>query len=142
MWGYLQEFWSQIQTITTNAWEYPASWFQNVGNAIAGAVGNLFGFVLHFINDVSVLLGWIGTCLSHLLAIFFLPLQYIFNFLKNFFLSAFAAPVAPDHLYTFSPEILAVFDAIPYWTEVKMVLAIGVSIVMLFFVLRTVLKTR
>jgi hypothetical protein len=142
MWGYLQEFWAQLQTITTNAWEYPASWFESVGNAVAGAVGNLFGFVLHFINDIGVLIGWIGTTLTAMFLLFFLPLQYIFLFLKNFFISAFSAPVSPEHFYTFSPEILGVFNAIPFWQDVGFALGVALGVLFVFFVLKTILKTR
>ena len=137
MWGYLSEFWNQLTTVVVEAGEYTASWFQGVGNAVAGAVGNLFDFALHFFNDVAVLIGWVGTSLKEMLSMFFLPLQYIFSFLKNLFVSAFSAPITPEHLYTFDNEILGVFNAIPYWAEVKVVLGISLSVVMLFFVLKT-----
>lgn len=132
-WGYLSEFWNSVSSTTLNAWEYTTGWFQNVGNAVAGAVGNLFYNALHYLNDTWIFLGWIFSVLAQIVALFLLPLTFIFQFLKGFLSSVFAAPT--DFPFTWSTEVLTVFNAIPYWSTISLVLGIGISIIALFAIL-------
>jgi uncharacterized membrane protein len=134
MWGYLSEFWDSITQVTLNAWEYTTEWFQNVGNAVAGAIGQLFYSTLHYLNDTWVFLGWIFSVISSLISLFLLPLTYIFNFLKGLLSSIFSTPT--DFPYTWDAGILAVFNAIPYWSTISVVLGLCISIIIIFFVLK------
>jgi hypothetical protein len=129
MWGYLSEFWNAITEVGGTTIE----WFQNIGNAVAGATGQLFYGTLHYLNDTWVFLGWIFSVLAQIVALFLLPLTFIFQFLKGFLSSVFAAPT--DFTFTWSSEVLAVFEAIPYWSTISLVLGIGISIIALFAIL-------
>ncbi|GAI17084.1 unnamed protein product, partial [marine sediment metagenome] len=65
-WGFLGEFWDAITGATINAWEYTADWFKQIGLAVAGAIGNLFDFLIHYINDLFVFLGWLFSAIKEL----------------------------------------------------------------------------
>jgi uncharacterized membrane protein len=129
MWGYLDEFWGSITDVGSTT----IAWFQNVGNAVAGAIGNLFESTLHYINDTWVFLGWIFSVIGQLVSLFLLPLNFIFQFLKGFLSSAFATPT--DYSFTWSSEILAVFNHIPLWSTMSLVLGVCLSILALVAIL-------
>lgn len=131
MWGFLQEFWNAI----TQVGDYTIEWFQNIGLAVAGAVGNLFDFVLHYINDIAVFFYWIFSILGDIIGIFLLPLTYIFNFLKSLIQNAFATP--DDFSYNWSTDILSIFEAIPYWTTITSVIGTAIIVFAVFFVIHS-----
>ncbi|GAI38972.1 unnamed protein product, partial [marine sediment metagenome] len=58
-WGFLGEFWDAITGATINAWEYTADWFKQIGLAVAGAIGGLFDYLIHYFSDLFVFLGWL-----------------------------------------------------------------------------------
>lgn len=136
MWGFLSEFWDAI----TGVGEYTIEFFQNIGLAVAGAIGNLFDFVLHFINDAGVFFGWLGSILLEIVKTFVMPLTYIFTFLKSLLSSAFQTPTDFTG-YSWDAGILGVFGAIPYWDTLIVIVGIGISMIVLFFVLRTFLRS-
>lgn len=138
MWSYLEEFWTAVQGVSLSAWEYTTDFFNSIGNAVAGAIGNLFYFVLHYINDLFVFFGWVGTILKEIIVLFLMPLTYVFTFLKTFLNSAFVTP--NNFSFEWNSEILSIFSTIPYWSFVTSVLTIGVSIIVLFFVLKVFLR--
>lgn len=123
MFGYLSEFWNAITEVGGTT----VAWFQSVGNAVAGAIGNLFYTALHYVNDTWVFLGWIFSIISQLVSLFLLPLTFVFNFLKGFVANVFAPPVSFS--YSWSTEILGVFNHIPYWTEIGVVLGACLSVI-------------
>lgn|SRR5574343_44250 len=125
MWGYLSEFWDSVQEVGSTS----VAWFQSVGNAVGGAVGNLFASTLHYLNDTWVFLGWLFSVIGQLISLFILPLNFIFQFLKGFLGTAFTAPA--DYSYTWSSEILAVFNHIPLWSTMSVVLGACISILAL-----------
>lgn len=136
MWGFLSEFWNAI----TQVGEYTIEWFQNIGLAVAGAIGNLFDFALHYINDGAVFFGWVGSILKEVFLTFVMPFSYLFSFLKALLATAFVTPTNFTG-YTWNSDILGIFSAIPYWDTLKVVIGIAISLMFLFFVLRTILRS-
>lgn len=92
-------------------------------------------------SDFLVYLGWVFENTASILRDIFLPIQYIFTFLKQFFSTALATPQVPEEIWSFSPEILAVFDKIPYFSTLIYVSILGIMIAMIVFILKTFLKT-
>ena len=133
MWGFLSEFWESI----TGVGEFAIEWFQNVGLAVAGAMGGLFDWVLHYINDFFVFLGWTLSSLKVLYYLFTLPLAFIFNFIRNFFNYATQPPSTPAVSF-YSTTTMDIFNTIPYWNIAISVLGVcvlfigGIGIVYLF----------
>lgn len=136
MWDYITEFWDSLTAIG----DYSIEWFENIGNAVAGAVGGLFDWIIHYMNDFFIFIGWVFSAITKLIQTFTLPISYTFNFLKEFTSSAFSEIQAPDISYSFSSGTMAVFQAIPYWNVILAVLGISVSIIVGFAVFRLFLK--
>lgn len=134
MWGYLSEFWDAITEVGGTTIE----WFQSLGNAVAGAIGQLFYSTLHYLNDTWVFLGWIFSVIGQVVSLFLLPLNWVFNFLKGLLGQVFTAPT--DFSYSWSGDVLAVFAHIPYWTTISVVLGACISIIAVIFVLRLFTK--
>ena len=107
-WGYLGEFWNSITQVGT----YTIEWFENIGNAVAGALGNLFEFLNHSLSDVFIFGAWFFSTLGQLLIKLWLPVNYVFNFISAFVEKAFATP-EPQNIWSFSSEITDIFEAIP-----------------------------
>lgn len=140
MWDYILQFWDSLTEVVVSAGSYSVEWFQNIGNAVAGAIGGLFDWIIHYLNDFFIFLGWIFTMITELMKTLTLPISYIFNYLKGFTTSAFSSPQATGISYTFSPEIMGVFEAIPYWDTMLIVLGIGFSITIGFSIFKLFLK--
>ncbi len=136
VWGYLSEFWDKI----TSVGDYTVEWFQNIGNSVAGAIGSLFEDLIHHIYDFFYIGQYLVDNLGDLFAIIFSPLTWIFNFIKGFFISAFADPVEPTITWVFSPEILEVFEAIPYWGTFTFAIGAGMTILILVFIFKRLLS--
>lgn len=139
MFGYLSEFWDAVVGETLTAWEYTADWFKQIGNAVAGAIGNLFYFVLHYINDLFVFLGWLFTILRELISYMLMPMTFALSFLKGFFSKAFATPTDFTD-YSWASNVLGIFSAIPYWNTIITVLTVAIFLVVVFFTFKILLK--
>lgn len=136
MWEYLAQFWDAITEVGT----YTIAWFQSVGNAVAGAIGGMFNWLIHYVNDFFIFLGWTFSIIKELVKTFTLPISYIFNFLKAFTISAFSSPQTPDASYTFSSGILGVFQSLPYWNVITAVLGISILIIIGIAIFKLLLK--
>lgn len=135
-WGYLGEFWNAI----TGVGEYTVEWFQNVGNAVGGALGNLFEFVNHSLSDVFVFGGWFFSALGTLLGKLWLPINYVFNFFSAFIEKAFSTPQAQE-IWSFSDEVMTVFEKIPYWNTMISVLGVCILVIVGVSILKQFLST-
>lgn len=92
-------------------------------------------------SDFLIFLGWASENVGLLIGKVFLPVQYIYTFFKNFIAYALEGPEVPEKIWEFPTEILAVFNAIPYWNTIIFVLILGLSILFIFFILKTFLRT-
>lgn len=133
IWGYLNEFWNAI----TSVGDYTIEFFQNIGNAVAGALGNLFEFVNHNITDVFVFAGWLFSNFKIFFGNVLLPIRYVYSFLKEFIDTALISPTtSAKSIWNFPDNIMSVFNAIPYWTTISAVLGIAVIILVGFSILK------
>jgi len=131
-WGYLGEFWNAI----TEVGDYTIAWFQSVGNAVAGAIGSLFEDLIHHIYDFFYIAQYLLDNLGDLFAIIFTPLTWIFNFVKGFFVSAFATPPDPEIEWIFPDNVIAFFNSIPYWNYLMFAIGSGIAILLLVFIFK------
>ena len=92
-------------------------------------------------SDFITFLGWFFGNLGELLAYVFTPVKYIFTFIKSFFLTALSPPVTAPEIWNFNSGVLGVFDAIPYWGEIIMVLGVAITLLFSFYVIRQFLRT-
>jgi len=130
MWGYLSEFWNEVSGVVIDAWDYTADWFYQVGNAVAGAVGGLFDWLLHYINDLFIFATWLVGGLKTMFSILMLPLNAIFTFIRAFWLNAIKDPIAIDpNLDISGLPFLQIVSAIPYWDTLTAVLGLCLILV-------------
>jgi len=137
VWEYLQQFWQSIVEVAN----YPVEFFQNIGNAVAGAIGGLFESFFHFFNDLGLIFYWLAEQLKFIFLGLLSPVSYVFNTIKFFWVSAFQTPETPELSYTFSENILAVFNSIPHWDIVSSILASIVILVMGLAIIRLFLRS-
>lgn len=140
-WGYLSEFWNSVSSSTLNAWEYTQEWFYNIGNAVAGAIGNLFDFIIHYFNDFLIFISWLGNILGFIFTQLLTPIKYLFAFSSNFFSNAFSTPIEPEELQGFSTTTATFFQSLPYWNNIIIALSIIIIFIGGMAVLKLFLKT-
>lgn len=132
-WDYLSAFWDQVTgsvaSTTESLISYPVSFFQNIGNAVAGATGQIFDTFFHTFSDLFLFASWTGEMIGSIFSKLSLPFQFVYNFFKNIYTYGFATPSDPEITYTFSTSTIAVFETIPYWSTLIMVLGIGLVLV-------------
>lgn len=136
-WGFLSEFWDLLTSVGGYAKEY----FQNIGIAVAGAIGSFFDAIFHNLNDIFVFFAWLGVALKTIFLSIASPLLYFFNVLRWFFSTAFQNLPEPELIPVFAEEVLEVFNTIPHWELIGTILG---SIVLLFVgiaTLKLLLKT-
>lgn len=135
LWGYLTEFWGKI----TQVGDYTIEFFQNIGNAVAGAVGNLFEFIIHHVTDVFVFGSWFFANLTMIFGKLFVPVKFIFQFFKSFVSTAFSSPVDVS-IWNFSDEIKNIFYAIPYWDSLVLVLGVAITLLAGYGIFKKILS--
>ena len=118
VWEYLAQFWDKLVAVG----DYSVAWFQGIGNAVAGALGQFFDTIFHNANDLIVFIGWLFSNIKAIFLFLLSPITYFFTFIKTFFATFNTTPPTPAFSYTFSPDVLAVFDAIPHFDVLKLVL--------------------
>lgn len=106
--GFLDEFWNSI----TSATEGTVEWFQSLGNAVAGALGNLLFYPLRAIVDFGLAIAYLFSQLYQIILYILAPFLFFINYLEGLFVAwltpqTLAAPVL------FNAEIIAVIKAIP-----------------------------
>jgi len=97
--------------------------------------------MLEVLSDFIVFLGWIWQNTLTIFHGIFLPVRYIYTFLQQFLASAFATPIIPDEIWTFNDNILAVFNAIPYFNILIYSAVLGITILIIVFILKTFLNS-
>lgn len=123
-WGFLTEFWNSI----TGLANYPIEFFENIGLAVAGALGNFFEAGVHIILDLAIVGQWLFNILALMIGKLILPIEYVFTFLKTFSTEAFK-PVIPTELWQVPANIKSIFETLPYWDNLTV--ALGVAILLM-----------
>ena len=137
IWDYFNQFWDLISPVG----EYTIEFFQNIGLAVAGAIGSFFDLIFHSINDIFVIVVWLGLALKTIFLAILSPVIYFFNILRWFFTTAFQTPELPEISYTFSAEVLEVFNAIPHWALITSILGAIIFMFAGIAMLKLLLKT-
>jgi len=143
-WTYLSDFWDQITgavaSTTADLVSYPVSFFQNIGNAVAGAVGQIFDTLFHTFSDLFIFGAWTGEMIGAIFSKLSLPFSFVYNFFKNVYSYGFTTASDPAVSYTFSTSTLEVFDTIPAWDTMSMILGIGLVIIVGFGIFKMIIK--
>ena len=90
----------------------------------------------HIAFDFFNVLRYVMSNIASLFTLLFTPLQWIFNFLKGFFVGVSSPAEVADIAWTFPENIMAVFNAIPYFNLIEYACGAGISILVLIFIFR------
>jgi hypothetical protein len=125
-WGFLSEFWDSI----TQVGDYTIQFFENIGKAVAGAVGNLFEYINHNISDVFVFMGWLFNNLKLIVEKLFIPVKFFYTFIKSFVGTAFLSPdnFSTKTIWSFNGQVLSVFQSVPFWSTLTTILGVGIMV--------------
>ena len=96
-------------------------------------------YIGHLFSDIGLFLGFTGQMLGQILTKLGLPFKYVWNFITGFWTSA-SVSKAPSDLYLFDPEILEIFDKIPLWETLTLVLGFGLLIITGFAIFKVFQK--
>lgn len=124
--GFLSEFWNAI----TAATEGTIEWFQSVGNAVAGAIGNLLFYPLQAIIDFGLAWAYLLDRLFNIINYLILPFFYMFDFLAAFVAGAFE-PQEVDLLITNSDNLQTFFNSLPLFSEIIGLITAGLWVLII-----------
>jgi len=74
--------------------------------------------------------------IAELFTLLFTPLQWLFNFLKGFFDGVSSTPPETAISWTFPDNVMAVFNAIPYFSLIEYACGAGLAVLTLIFIFR------
>lgn len=140
MWGYLSEFWNAVSSTTLNAWEYTESYFYSIGNAVAGAIGSLFDFIIHYFQDLIITFAWYGYNLGLILYQILAPIKYIFVFTEKFVINSFTPPILPEEITGFATSTASFFRSLPYWNVVNLAIVVLILFIGGIAIIKLILK--
>jgi len=106
--GYLSQFWNSVTSATTDT----VAWFQSVGNAVAGALGNLVLIPFRGLFEVILALGWTIVQIVHLVGVIFSPIVFLGIYLYKVSVSFFFTPVTTN-LFTLDTSVMTFITAFP-----------------------------
>lgn len=139
MWGYLSEFWD----IITSVGDYTIAFFQNIGNAVAGAIGGLFEDLTHHFYDFFYIIRWFLANLSNMLSKAFTPLIFVFNFIKGFFIASTSTleklNIQITEMNLLTENVKAFFDVFPYFKLLSMGIGGALGIFIVIFIAKKVI---
>lgn len=87
-------------------------------------------------DDLIIFIGWVFHNLTLILKEVFLPVRFVYAFLKSAITSALATPVVPDLSFSFDDNVMTLFHGIPYFNYLVGGLAIALGIIALVVLLR------
>jgi len=119
--GYLAEFWNSITDAVVGGTTYTIQFFQQIGNAVAGAVGNVFLDTLHAGYDFLFGLGWFIDAIVQLIVQLFKPLVFISDLLVKVIQALITAPPI-ENLYTVNFQALGFIQGFPLWSTLTAIL--------------------
>jgi hypothetical protein len=92
-------------------------------------------------SDFFVFLGWAWQNFTIVFGKVFLPVRFIYVFLKEFIANAFGAPIAPATGIAWDNNVLTIFNSMPYFHELIFGLVVCVVLLMVIFLLKQFIQT-
>jgi len=99
--SFLSQFWNSIVDTVVGGVTYTAVFFQQIGLAVAGALGSVFLDLFHYLFDVFAIVAYVFYSLGQVFNVLFLPFSFVFNVFTT------AIPTAVDFTNATSTAITA-----------------------------------
>lgn len=97
--------------------------------------------MLQTIYDLATFIGWLWGNITEIFGNVFLPIKFIYTFLRQFFITAFGPPIATTELWTFPSDVLGLFGGIPYFDIIVQGAIIALTLMMCVYIVKSFLKT-
>jgi hypothetical protein len=81
--GFLVGFWNSITGVIVGTASYPIAFFQNIGLAVAGAIGSLFLDLFHYFFDIFAVFAYLFSAFKLLIITFLSPFSFIWDFITT-----------------------------------------------------------
>jgi len=92
--------------------------------------------ILHIAFDCFNVARYIISNIGSLFGYLFAPLTGLFNFAKGFFDGMASTPPSTSVSWVFPENVMAVFNAIPYFSVIEYACGVGIAILVLIFIFR------
>lgn len=92
--------------------------------------------LVHIVFDFFNVLRYVLSNIASFFSILFNPLAWLFNFLKGFFIGVSSPAPTAEISWVFPDNIMAVFNAIPYFNLIEYACGAGISILILVFIFK------
>jgi len=92
-------------------------------------------------SDFIVFIGWLFQNFLIVIVKLFLPVKYIYTFLKEFLTKALSSPPESPDIFNFDAGVLSIFSVIPHWDTLIFAVIVGVTILMIVFILQSFLNS-
>ena len=96
--------------------------------------------IIQIYYDCFNVIRYVFSNIAGLFTILFTPLAWLFNFLRGFFDGVSTTPPATEISWVFPANILAIFNAIPYFSLIEYACGAGLAILVLIFIFRRLME--
>lgn len=128
MWIFFNQLWQSITTVGT----YTIEWFENIGRAVGGALGDFFLSIIHGIFDLGVLaLILIKIGISIFMALLS-PVIWIFTFLYHFFSNVIDHTYSYETPIAFDPRVITIINGIPFFSTLALIIVVAFYVLLIF----------
>jgi len=115
MFGYLAEFWDSISEAVVGGTTYTVAWFEQVGNAVAGGIGNILLSPLKVIVDFFLAIAYLLKCLWAVINLILSFFSFLFEWIYNLFEIVLTTPPTTGEVI-FDTNWISFFTSIPLFT--------------------------
>lgn len=119
--GFLTEFWDSIAEVVISGGTYTVDWFKSLGNAVAGAVGNIFIIPLKAIVEFGLAIAYIFKIIILIAKNFFGYFEYLGVFFSKI-ADFISVEPTQNNLFTQSQAITNGLANIPFWGTMQTVI--------------------
>ena len=96
--------------------------------------------LVHIAFDCFNVAEYVFANIANLFSLLFTPLTGVFNFVKGFFDGIVSPAPATAVAWTFPDNVMAVFNAIPYFSVIEYACGAGLSVLILIFAFRRLVE--
>lgn len=115
---YFTQLWNKITAVA----EYPIEFFQNIGDAVGGAIGGFFTELIHVITDLGIFFLYLFQVAKSVFLIIINPLIYLVTLIYTFITNLFEFEFTYEQPIEISQTAQDILEMIPYWSTLSSVI--------------------
>jgi len=115
---YFTQLWNKITAVA----EYPIDFFQNIGDAVGGAIGNFFAELIHLFTDIGIFFLYLFQIAKSIFLVILNPLIYLLTLIYTFISNLFAFDFTYEPAIEISTNAQEILNFIPYWSVLSTII--------------------